>query len=197
LGQRSRKRGRREKPRGPGAAPGLTAAEAPGARAAAPGLTAAEATQTPSARPAPYARSAARNEAARAALTPYAEGERPWPIIVSAVVATVFGAYNLISFLLGDKLRVAGQRPGTAGVLLFALVMFVCAGGMWRMRYWAVLGFQALLVLVLLTLALLLVKVSNFAGLAVCVVGLTVGGVLFFKLVKAMGRMQVPVRERR
>jgi len=82
-------------------------------------------------------------------------------------------------------------------VLLFALVMFVCAGGMWRMRYWAVLGFQALLVLVLLTLAILLIKVSNLAGLAVCVVGLTVGGVLFFKLVKAMGRMQVPVRERR
>jgi hypothetical protein len=149
------------------------------------------------ARPAPYARSAARNEAARAALTPYAEGERPWPIVVSALVAVIFGGYNLISFLLGTKLRVDGQKPGTAGVLLFALVMFVCAGGMWRMRYWAVLGFQALLVLVLLTLAILLIKVSNLAGLAVCIVGLTVGGVLFFKLVKAMGRMQVPVRERR
>ncbi|HWC87975.1 MAG TPA: hypothetical protein VG388_15685 [Solirubrobacteraceae bacterium] len=133
----------------------------------------------------------------RATLTPYAEGERPWPIVVSAIVAALFGAFNLVSLLVGAKLRVGGQKPGAAGVLLFALVMFVCAGGMWRMRYWAVLGFQALLVLVLLTFAVLLIKVSNLAGLVVCVVGLTVGGFLFYKLVRAMGRMQVPVRERR
>lgn len=170
MAQRSRKRGQREKPtRG-----------------------------TPAASPqAPRSRSEARNEAARAELTPYAEGERPWPIKVSAAVAVVFGGFNLISFLLGTKLRVDGQKPGTAGVLLFALVMFVCAGGMWRMRYWAVLGFQALLVLVLLTFAVLLIKVSNLAGLAVCVIGLTVGGTLFYKLVKAMGRMQVPARHQR
>jgi hypothetical protein len=117
--------------------------------------------------------------------------------VVSAILAALFGAFNLGSFLIGAKLKVGGQKPGTAGVLLFALVMFVCAGGMWRMRYWAVLGFQALLMLVLLTFAVLLIKVSNFAGLAVCVAGLTVGGVLFYKLVRSMGRMQVPVRERR
>jgi len=186
LAQRSRKRGRREK------APGTTAApRAPAARGA-------EAAPPPVAQPSrPYARAEMRNEAARGALTPYAEGERPWPIKVSAILATGFGAYNLVSFLLGTKLRVDGQKPGTAGVLLFAVVMFTCAVGMWRMRYWAVLGFQALLVLVLLTFAVLLIKVSNFAGLAVCLIGLTVGGTLFYKLVKAMGRMQVPVREQR
>jgi hypothetical protein len=180
LAQRSRKRGRREKA-------GAPEREAPPRPA-------------PDSAPAPPARagrSEARNEEARAALTPYAEGERPWPITVCAIAAAAFGGYNLVSFLLGTKLRVDGQKPGTAGILLFALVMFTCAGGMWRMRYWAVLGFQALLVLVLLTFAVLLIKVSNLAGLAVCVVGLTVGGVLFYKLVKAMGRMQVPVRERR
>ena len=170
MAQRSRKRGRRERP-----------AAAPTTVRAAP----------------PASRSEARNAAARAALTPYADGERPWPIMVSAVLATIFGGYNLVSFLLGTKLRVDGQKPGTAGILLFALVMFVCAGGMWRMRYWAVLGFQALLVFALLWFALLLVKVSNLAGLVVCVVGLSVGGLLFYKLVAAMGRMQVPVRERR
>ena len=71
----------------------------------------------------PYARSEARNEAARAALTPYADGERPWPIVVSAIVATVFGGFNLVSLLIGAKLKVGGQKPGTAGVLLFALVI--------------------------------------------------------------------------
>jgi hypothetical protein len=145
----------------------------------------------------PRGRSEARNEAVRATLTPYAPGERPWPIVVSSVLAVGFGAFNLVSFLLGTKLRVGGQKPGTAGVLLFALVMFVCAGGMWRMRYWAVLGFEFLLVLVLLTFAVLLIKVSNVVGLVVCLAALTVGGILFYKLVRAMGRMQVPVRERR
>jgi hypothetical protein len=194
LGQRSRKRGRRERPAG-------TAAARTGAAARAGPLTDAAPARTGTAeRPAPTpprGRSEARNEAVRVTLTPYAPGERPWPIVVSAILAVGFGAFNLVSFLLGTKLHVGGQKPGTAGVLLFALVMFVCAGGMWRMRYWAVLGFEFLLVLVLLTFAVLLVKVSNVVGLVVCVVALTVGGILFYKLVRAMGRMQVPVRERR
>jgi hypothetical protein len=176
----------------------VTAPTAPAADAP-PEAAVARAGAPPVARPLapPRTRSEARNAAARATLTPYAEGERPWPIKVSAIVAVLFGGFNLVSFLLGTKLGVDGQKPGTAGVLLFALVMFVCAGGMWRMRYWAVLGFQALLVLVLLTFAVLLIKVSNLAGLAVCAFGLSVGGLLFYKLVKAMGRMQVPVRDRR
>lgn len=165
MAQRSRKRGRREK-----AASGAQAAP----RAS---------------------RSEARNEAARAALRPLDPGERPWAVTVSAILATLVGGYNLVSFLLGAKLKFDGQKPGTAGIVLFALVMFTCAGGMWKMRYWAVLGFQALLVLVLLTLAVLLIKVSNLAGLAVCVIGLSFGSLLFYKLVKALSRMQMPERE--
>jgi len=197
LAQRSRKRGRREK--GPYAAGARAGAAREPATQREPATAAREpaTAREPAAATPPRGRSEARNEEARAALTPYAEGERPWPITVSAILATGFGGYNLVSFLLGTKLHLDGQKPGTAGVLLFALVMFTCAGGMLRMRYWAVLGFQALLVLVLLTFAVLLIKVSNLAGLAVCLVGLSVGGVLFYKLVKAMGRMQVPVRERR
>ena len=49
--------------------------------------------------------------------------------------------------------------------------------------------------LVLLTLAVLLIKVSNLAGLAVCVIGLSFGSLLFYKLVKALSRMQMPERE--
>lgn len=212
MAQRSRKRGRRG--RAPGATHAPASTHAPGATHApdrttpVPGATrsagggrvpispAAPPSGAPP-RPGGYARAEARNEAVRAGLTPYAEGERPWAIVVSAILAAGFGTFNLISFLAGTKLDVAGTRPGAAGVILFALVMFVCAGGMWRMRYWAVLGFQVLLLLVLLTFAILLIKVSNLAGLAVCLVGLGVGGLLFYKLVRAMSRMQVPARERR
>ena len=51
--------------------------------------------------------------------------------------------------------------------------------------------------LVILAFAVLLIRVSNLAGLAVCLVGLGVGGTLFYKLVRAMSRMQVPAREKR
>jgi MFS family permease len=187
LAPRSRKRGRRAR------APG----EAVATPAVVPTSVAPQANAVPQPQARPASRSELRNEAVRATLKPYGPGERPWAITVSALLAAGFGTYNLVAFLLGDKLRLDGQKPGTAGVLLFALVMFACAGGMWRMRYWAVLAFEALLVLVILAFAVLLIRVSNLAGLAVCVVGLGVGGTLFYKLVRAMSRMQVPAREKR
>jgi hypothetical protein len=65
---------------------------------------------------------------------------------------------------------------------------------MWRARYWAVLGFQFMLGFLLVILALLLVRASN--ALAVVVV-LAIGvpaGVLFWKLVRALARIQMPER---
>ena len=49
--------------------------------------------------------------------------------------------------------------------------MFVCAIGMWLMRYWAVLGFMALLALMLLFFAFALIKVSSVLGFAIAIVG--------------------------
>jgi hypothetical protein len=142
-------------------------------------------------------RSEVRNDAARAALRPLAPDERPMAVTVGAILAALVGGYNLVSFLLGTKLAFQGRTPGAGGVILFALVMFTCAVGMWRMRYWAVLGFQALLAILLLISALLLITVSNLAGLAICLASLTIGGFLFFKLVRALARMQMPERVRR
>lgn len=196
MGQRSRKRGRREKaaprekpaPTMPASTPRAAAAQAPASATVV--VTATEATPQKS-------RSEARNQAARAALVPLAPGERPWAVTLSAILAAAFGGYNLVMFLLGTKLSLDGKKPGTAGVLLFALVMFTCAVGMWRLRYWAVLGFQALLAFTLLILARSLILVSNLEGLAICVGGLSAGGFLFYKLVRALSRIQLPVRERR
>ena len=159
--------------------------------------TAATAAAATGARAPRRSRSEDRNEAVRAALTPLAPGERPWAVTVGALLAAVVGGYNLVSFLLGTKLAVDGRKPGAAGIVLFAVVMFTCAGGMWRMRYWAVLGFQALLAILMLIAALLLITVSNLAGLAICLVGLSLGSVLFYKLVKALSRMALPASEPR
>ena len=163
MGQRSRKRGRRDKP-----APVVVAA------------------------PARPSRSERRNAAVRATLTPIAPGERPWVITVGAGLAALNGLVQLILFLAGVKLKVAGNRPAAFSVILFAVLMFVCAAGMWRMRYWAVLGFQALLAIVILTFALLLVRASTVVGAVVSLAVVVIGGFLFYKLVRVLSRIQMP-----
>jgi hypothetical protein len=141
---------------------------------------------------APPSRSEQRNAAVRAALNPLAPGERPWVITVGAALAALNGLVQLILFIAGVKLKVAGTRPAAFSVILFAVLMFVCAGGMWRMRYWAVLGFQALLAIVILTFALVLVRASSVLGFAVSLAVVAIGGFLFWKLVRVLSRIQMP-----
>jgi hypothetical protein len=170
LGQRSRKRGQRQKP----PTPALTVG--------APGAT----------KPRSRARAEDRNAAVRAGLIPLAPGERPWPITVGALLAAVNGLVQLILYFVGVKLKLAGARPAAFSVILFAVLMFVCAAGMWRLRYWAVLGFQALLAIVILTFALLLIRASSVTGAVISVVVVGAGGFLFFRLVRVLSRIQMP-----
>jgi lipopolysaccharide export LptBFGC system permease protein LptF len=64
-------------------------------------------------------------------------------------------------------------------------------------RYWAVLGFQALLALVVLIFSLFLLRASNLEAVVVCVLVVGLGGWLFFKLIRAMARIQMPERPQR
>ncbi len=140
MGQRSRKRGRRERP---AASVGVTTKPPRAAKASVPA-------HTPGGAKAP-SRSEERNAAVRAALTPLAPGERPWPILVSVAIATVLSVVNLGLFIGGAKPHVGGQQPHLGEILVFSGLMLMCAAGMWWMRYWAVLGFQTLLAIGLLT----------------------------------------------
>jgi hypothetical protein len=51
---------------------------------------------------------------------------------------------------------------------------------------------MALLGIMLLYFSLALIKVSSLLGLAICLVGLGGGGFLFYKLVRALSRIQMP-----
>jgi hypothetical protein len=139
-----------------------------------------------------YARSRERDAAARDALVPLAPGERPWPITLSAVLAALFAVANLVLILSGWE--VDGERP-VAGGLVFVAVMLAAAIGMWRLMYWAVLGFEVLLGVTFIGALLSLLRASDAwaAALAVIVMGCT--GPLFYLLIRQMARIQMPKRK--
>ena len=75
--------------------------------------------------------------------------------------------------------------------------MGIAAAGMWRGRYWAVLGMQAVLVIAMLFFSLLALKASNVTTVLICLAVLAPCGVLFWFLVKALARIQMPERRPR
>src|SRR5688500_18863464 len=90
-----------------------------------------------------YARGEARNEAARQNLESLAPGERPTAVTVAAIAALVLVLANVGLWLAG--VEVSGREPNVGSVVLQAAILLVAAVGMWQAKYWAVLGFQALL----------------------------------------------------
>jgi hypothetical protein len=57
-----------------------------------------------------------------------------------------------------------------------------------------VLGFQALLALNIVVMGVLLVRASSVLALAIALVVIVGAGTLFWKLVRAMARLQMPER---
>ena len=136
-----------------------------------------------------YARAREKDEAAREALVPLAPGERPWPIAVSAILALVFALANVILVLAGWEVN--GRRPIASG-LIFAAVMVAAAVGIWRMKYWAVLGWQVLLALTFFGAMLSLLRAANLAAVLLSVVVMGITGPLFWFLIRQMARIQMP-----
>jgi uncharacterized membrane protein (DUF2068 family) len=133
-----------------------------------------------------------RNAAVRAGLRPLAPGERPWVIVAGAGLAAASGLVQLILFLVGVRLHSTGLRASAGQTIAFAVLMFLCAGGMWFMRYWAVLGFMALLAILVVFAVGALIKASSLVGVVIALGIVLVGGFLFYKLVRVLSRIQMP-----
>ena len=133
-----------------------------------------------------------KDEIARERLEPLGEGERPVPVTIGAVIAFGLGISTVVLFAAGvDTGSGDARSPGT---LVYAGLMLFMGVGMWRARYWAVLGFQALLVIVLVAASLGLVQATQATqaiGTSLLIVG---AGAMFFFMIKAMARIQMPER---
>jgi hypothetical protein len=139
-----------------------------------------------------YARSRERDEAVRAQLQPLAPGERPLAVTIAAILAAVLAVANIGFFLAGWE--VAGEDPKPGGVILFAVILLAAAVGMWFRRYWAVLGFQVLLGITAIYAGLSLLFPSNWQAVVLALGVLLATGTLFWFLIRAMARIQMPDR---
>ena len=148
------------------------------------------------------ARTEAKNEAARAELEPLAEGERPLVVTIGAIVSALIALSSIIGYLAGvevtkygsDGIQQGEGKPPIVSVIAVVVLMGTMAWGMWRARYWAVLGFQALLVIVLVAASLGLVQATSWTtalGTTLLIAG---AGALFYFMIKAMARIQMPQR---
>jgi hypothetical protein len=133
-----------------------------------------------------------REELLRAELEPLGEDERPPALLIAIAVCTLLAlAVVLGAATVHNLSRHGGSLPG--GVFL-AIVLLLLAFGMYQRRYWAVLGFEALLAFQIIVTSLALVVASTIAAAAICVVSVGLGGWLFWKLVRVMGRIQAGER---
>jgi hypothetical protein len=121
-------------------------------------------------------------------MLPLAAGERPPALIAAVVVAALLAvAIAVGTATIHDLSRHGGSVPGG---LFLSGVLFVLAVGMFRKRYWAVVGFEALLVFQMLVATLALVFASTIYAALASIAALGLGGWLFWKLIRVMGRIQ-------
>ena len=186
MGARSRKRKRS----GTRAGQAGAAADPPTPAAAAPARS-PEPAEDKMARG--YARSRARADEIRANLVPLAPGERPGVVTFAAIVAFVFAIANVATALTGNDISSATGDPSIATAVTTALLL-VAGFGMLARQYWAVLGFETILGLQIVFFSLYLIGVQKWWHAIIPLVAIGLLGWLFWKLVSAMARLQMPKR---
>jgi hypothetical protein len=147
--------------------------------------------QMPVATPAPP-KKPSKDDIAREALVPLEQGERPVVVTIAAVITTGMAVSTVVLFALGVEVQDAHAR--NVGTLTYAALMAAMAVGLWRARYWAVLGFQTLLALLIVIWSLLLMQAETLVGVLLATGIIALAGTMFWFLVKALARIQMPER---
>ena len=123
-------------------------------------------------------------------------GERPTAVTVGALAAVALAAANLIALAFGYNAGEDTLSPGSSitGSVLATVILGLVAYGMWKARYWGVLGMQTLLALTLIFGSLALLFANSVWAALLLVIIVAAAGTLFWYLVKAMARIQMPER---
>ncbi|HTA12595.1 MAG TPA: hypothetical protein VK765_04170 [Solirubrobacteraceae bacterium] len=139
--------------------------------------------------------SAERDALARAELEPLGENERPPALLVAVAVSTLLAVGVLVGGLTVHNLaKHGGSLPGA---LFLSAIFALLAIGMYRRRYLAVLGFEALIAFQVIVTSLALIVAATIEAAAFRLLAIGLGGWLFWKLVRVMGRIQAGEPDRR
>ena len=139
--------------------------------------------------------SSERDALVRAELEPLGENERPPALLVAVVLSVVLAVGVLVGGLtVHDLSKHGGSLPGAA---FLSAIFVLLAVGMYRRRYLAVLGFEALVAFQVIVTSLALIVASTLLAAAICLLSIGLGGWLFWKLIRVMGRIQVGERRDR
>jgi hypothetical protein len=138
------------------------------------------------------ARSEAKSQAVRDALEPLAPGERPLAVTIAAIAAAVMFVANIAAYVFSDHASGPDQSREIFQTALLCVVLGAAAWGMWRAKYWAVLGFQTILGLQVIFLALALTRATSALLVVIFLAVIALSSVLFWYLIRAMARIQMP-----
>ncbi len=110
--------------------------------------------------------------------------------VLSVVLALVFTASAVVAVFSSAEIN--GDEPSPFPLAVFGAALWLMAWGMWKARYWAVLGFQMLLVLFLIAGTAGIIAAETWVQAAATL--LIVGGAaaLFYFMIRAMARIQMP-----
>ena len=146
-------------------------------------------------------RSELKNREARAKLVPLAKGERPGIVTLGAIISALIAASIVIAWAAGAEVKVGNtdlsERPNAFQVFPQAILFAVMAWGMWRARYWAVLGFEAIMAILMVGSFITLIAATDAFKAITSGAVLVAAGLLFWFTVKALARIQMPEPSRR
>lgn len=140
----------------------------------------------------PPSRSELKNAEARAKLVPLREGERPGAVTAAALVTAILLVMNIAAAIFGYD--APGSGSNARPLIVYAVLLGVMTWGLWHAKYWAVLGIQALLALTMLIAGLSLPLAGDIPSALLAAAIFVSAGTLFWFLVKAMARIQMPER---
>ena len=141
-------------------------------------------------------RSELKNREARERLEPLAAGERPRIVTIGAVLSLLIAASIVVAWLAGVEVQVGNtdieERPSAFQVFPPAVLFAVMGIGMLGSRYWAVLGFQAIMAIIMIGAFITLIAAGSVFQAVSTFLVLAIAGTLFWFTVKALARIQMP-----
>ena len=116
--------------------------------------------------------------------------DRPRVVTAGALLSIAIALVTVGAWIVGAE--VDGERPDAVQVFAPAILFGVMGWGMWRARYWAVLGFQAVMAIIMVGAFLTLISATGIGPALTALAVLAVAGTFFWFMVKAMARIQMP-----